>query len=111
MNRDSSCSRIQWYAASASWLSVRSMIPLIALFCLLAPVAANANPYLAKPGEPPVSIHVATCAVSGGFTHLYTALANALFDKYRLKIDHRFISGTAAKLAALSAHGGRLLSC
>jgi len=111
MNRDSSCSRIQWYAASASWLSVRSMIPLIALFCLLAPVAANANPYLAKPGEPPVSIHVATCAVSGGFTHLYTALDNGLFDKYGIKVDHRFISGSGVNLAALAADEIQFLYC
>jgi hypothetical protein len=41
-----------------------------------------ANPYLAKPGERSTSIRIATCAVSGGFAHLYTALENNLFEKY-----------------------------
>ena len=48
------------------------MIPLIALFCLLAPVAANANPYLAKPGEPPVSIHPVVAKAIDWVLHLQT---------------------------------------
>ena len=81
MNRNSSYSRIQWYAGLSSWLPARRIILMMALLCLMVPAAAKANPYLSKPGEPPVSVHVATCAVSGGFTHLYTALDNGLFDK------------------------------
>ena len=46
---------------------------------LSAPLFATANPYLAKPGEAPVSVKVATCAIAGGFVHLYTALDNGLF--------------------------------
>jgi hypothetical protein len=49
---------------------------------LLVSFNASANPYLAKPGERTVSLRVSTCAVSGGFVHLYTALDNGLFDKY-----------------------------
>jgi len=43
---------------------------------------AHANPYLAKPGEPVVKARVGTCAVTGGFVHLYAALDNRLFEKY-----------------------------
>ncbi|MCE3243720.1 MAG: hypothetical protein K0Q83_4227, partial [Deltaproteobacteria bacterium] len=44
------------------------------LISLLLASSAWANPYLAKPGEKPLSMRVSTCAVSGGFVHLYTAL-------------------------------------
>ena len=54
---------------------------LTGLCGLMLPVTAGANPYLAKPGEATANVHVATCAVSGGFIHLYTALDNGLFDK------------------------------
>ncbi|HSQ12620.1 MAG TPA: hypothetical protein VLM90_06365, partial [Candidatus Deferrimicrobium sp.] len=43
---------------------------------------AHANPYIAKPGEAPLRLRIATCAVSGGFMHLYAALENGLFNKY-----------------------------
>lgn len=42
---------------------------------------AHANPYLAKPGEAPIRLRIATCAVSGGFVHLYTATDSGLFTK------------------------------
>src|SRR5678815_5791584 len=71
----------------------------------------RANPYLAKPGEAPTTVHVATCAVSGGFIHLYTAMDNGLFDKYGLKVDNKFISGSAMNLAALSADEVQFLYC
>ncbi|MDF3036402.1 MAG: hypothetical protein K0S28_1676, partial [Paucimonas sp.] len=44
------------------------------LISFLLAANALANPYLAKPGEKPLSMRVSTCAVSGGFVHLYTAL-------------------------------------
>jgi ABC-type nitrate/sulfonate/bicarbonate transport system substrate-binding protein len=78
---------------------------------LIAPAAATANPYLAKPGEPALMAHVATCANSGGFIHLYTAIDSGLFDKYGLKVDQRFISGSAMNLAALSADEVQFLYC
>jgi ABC-type nitrate/sulfonate/bicarbonate transport system substrate-binding protein len=64
---------------------------------------ARANPYLAKAGERPVHVRIATCAVSGGFAHLYTALENRLFEPYGLKVEHVFIRGSSASLAALMA--------
>jgi hypothetical protein len=45
--------------------------------------SAFANPYLAKVGERSTSIRIATCAVSGGFVHLYAAIENNLFEKSR----------------------------
>jgi ABC-type nitrate/sulfonate/bicarbonate transport system substrate-binding protein len=72
------------------------------LFLVLSPVAF-ANPYLPKAGERPTSLRVSTCAVSGGFVHLYTALDNGLFDKYGLKLENIFIRGSAQNLAALPA--------
>src|ERR1044071_8418748 len=72
---------------------------------------AFANPYLAKPGERPTSIRIATCAVSGGFAHLYTALENHLFDKYGFKMEHVSIRGSGASLAALMADEIQFLYC
>ena len=70
-----------------------------------------ANPYLAKPGERPMPIRIATCAVSGGFTHLYTALDNNLFDKYGFRMEHVYIRGSGPSLAALSADEIQFLFC
>ncbi len=75
------------------------------------PSRAAANPYLAKQGEAPVNIRVATCAVSGGFIHLYTALDNGLFDKYGIKANHIYIRGSGISLAALSADEIQFLYC
>ena len=68
-----------------------------------------ANPYLAKPGERPVPIRIATCAVSGGFTHLYAALDNNLFDKYGFKMEHVYIRGSGPSLSGprLASVAGR----
>jgi NitT/TauT family transport system substrate-binding protein len=83
----------------------------LALCAVGAPAPASANPYLPKAGEAPLTVRVATCAVSGGFVHLYTALDNGLFDKYGLKVDHNFISGSAMNLAALSTDEVQFLYC
>jgi len=72
---------------------------------------AEANPYLARSGERPVPLRIATCAVSGGFAHLYTALENNLFDKYGFKIEHVFIRGSTSALAALYADEIQFLYC
>ena len=74
-------------------------------------VSARANPFLAKSGEAPMTVQVATCAVSGGFLHLYTAIDNGIFDKYAIKVEHKFISGSAMNLAALSADEVSFLYC
>ncbi|HEU4342547.1 MAG TPA: ABC transporter substrate-binding protein [Candidatus Binatia bacterium] len=89
------------------------MMGLVAfLFAFL--VAADslfANPYVAKPGERPTSLRISTCAVSGGFIHLYTALDNGLFDKYGLKFEHIYIGGSGPNLAALSGDETQFLYC
>jgi ABC-type nitrate/sulfonate/bicarbonate transport system substrate-binding protein len=78
---------------------------------LLSTAVAEANPYLARLGERQIKIRIATCAVSGGFAHLYTALENNLFDKYGFKIEHVFIRGSSAALSALSADEIKFLYC
>jgi ABC-type nitrate/sulfonate/bicarbonate transport system substrate-binding protein len=84
---------------------------LVTLYGFMPLTTANANPFLAKAGEAPITVQVATCAVSGGFVHLYTAIDNGLFDKYGIKVDHRFISGSAMNLAALSSDEVSFLYC
>lgn len=85
---------------------------LLTLIFLLGRVAfAQVNPYLARPGERPINIRIATCAVSGGFAHLYTALENNLFEKYGFKMEHVFIRGSGPALAALMADEIQFLYC
>jgi hypothetical protein len=73
---------------------------------------ARANPYLAKPGETPVSVFAATCATSGGFIHMYTALDQNLFAKYGLAVKHVVIrTGTNINLAALATDKIQFLYC
>jgi len=87
-------------------------LALLALILLSGrPAFAQVNPYLARPGERPISIRIATCAVSGGFAHLYTALENNLFDKYGFKMEHVFIRGSGPALAALMADEIQFLYC
>ena len=80
------------------------------LFCLVSS-SAIANHYLPKPGERPLSMRISTCAVSGGFMHLYTALDNGLFDKYGLKFENIFIRGSAQNLAALASDEVQFTYC
>jgi ABC-type nitrate/sulfonate/bicarbonate transport system substrate-binding protein len=77
----------------------------------LIPSIAIANPYLAKPGESPISMRISTCAVSGGFVHLYTALDNDLFDKYGLKFENVFIRGSGPNLTALAGDEVQFTYC
>lgn len=85
---------------------------LLALLLVLFGVGeTNANPYLAKANEPAVRLRIATCAVSGGFIHLYTALENGLFNKYGLTLEHIYIQASAPSLAALSADEIQFLYC
>jgi NitT/TauT family transport system substrate-binding protein len=78
---------------------------------LLAPVSALANPYLAKPGERPINLRIGTCAVTGGFVHLYAALDYGLFDKYGIKFEQIYIRGSAPALAALSGNEIQFVYC
>ena len=71
------------------------------MVALLCRHHARANPYLAKPSEP-ATVYVATCAVSGGFIQLYTAIDNNIFEKYGIAIKHVVIrGGTNINLGAL----------
>ena len=83
---------------------------LVALI-FLSETAAVANPYLPKPGEKTLSMRVSTCAVSGGFVHLYTALDYGLFDKYAIKLDNIFIRGSAQNLTALTSDEVQFTYC
>jgi ABC-type nitrate/sulfonate/bicarbonate transport system substrate-binding protein len=89
---------------------VRSLA-IIGLLVLLIPVPAQANPYLAKSGEAPIPIRLATCAISGGFMHLYTALDNHLFDKYGLKPEFLLVRGAGVSVAALTSNELQFLYC
>ena len=72
---------------------------------------ALANPYLAKPGERLLSMRISTCAVSGGFVHLYAAMDNGLFDKYGFKFENVFIRGSSQNLSALAADEVQFTFC
>jgi ABC-type nitrate/sulfonate/bicarbonate transport system substrate-binding protein len=91
--------------------SVRQSLFFAVILLLFLSASADANPYLARPGERHVSVRIATCAVSGGFTHLYTALDNHLFDKYGLKVEQVYIRGSSPALAALAADEIQFLYC
>jgi NitT/TauT family transport system substrate-binding protein len=84
---------------------------LVFFALLLLPYCAAANPYLAKTGETSVTVRVATCAITGGFIHLYSALDNGLFDKYGVKVEFVSIRGSGVALAALAADEIQFLYC
>ncbi len=85
-------------------------LALAAMLCFWSGIV-RANPYIAKPGEAPLRLRIATCSVTGGFVHLYTALENNLFDKYGFKLEHIYIRGTGPSLAALLADEIQFLYC
>ncbi len=91
-------------------MKTRILVALLASL-FLSPRSLLANPYLAKPGERPIPFRIATCAVSGGFVHLYTALDNGLFDKYGLRPEYVYVRGSGPSLAALAADEIQFLFC
>ncbi len=91
-------------------ISILSRAILFLLLCL-TPANSAANPYLAKAGEAPVPIRVATCAISGGFIHLHTALDNRLFDKYGLRPEFLLVRGAGVSVAALTSNELQFLYC
>jgi len=72
---------------------------------------ARANPYLAKPGETVARVRVGTCAVTGGFIHLYAALDNRVFDKYGIGLEHIVLRGGPVAMAALGSDEIQFLYC
>jgi NitT/TauT family transport system substrate-binding protein len=86
-------------------------IKIIAILFSFLPTVALANPYLPKPGDKVLNFRISTCAVSGGFVHLYTALDNGLFDKYKMKFENIFIRGSGPNLSALSGDEVQFTYC
>lgn len=74
-----------------------------------AAAAAAASAGAVPPSRQPV--RVATCAVSGGFLHLYTALEADLFARHGLDVEHVTIRGSSQALAALTANELQFLYC
>jgi len=90
---------------------MKTVTSAIIILVLALPYSARANPYLAKPGEAPTTVRVAACAITGGFIHLYTALDNAVFEKYGMKVEFVSIRGSGISLAALAADEVQFLYC
>jgi len=84
---------------------------IVACLFSLVPSVSFANPYLPKPGEKILNFRISTCAVSGGFIHLYTALDNGLFDKYGMKFENIFIRGSGPNLSALAGDEVQFTYC
>ena len=84
---------------------------LIPLQLLMTTALAEANPYLAKPGEKPVAIRMSNCAVSGGFTHMYAAVDARLLEKYGLRTELIYIQGSGPGLTALTTNEIQFLYC
>jgi ABC-type nitrate/sulfonate/bicarbonate transport system substrate-binding protein len=82
----------------------------IAVVCGVSDVG-YANPYLARPGEPVAKVRIGTCAVTGGFIHLYAALDNRLFDRYGINAEHVVVRGGSVAIAALAADEINFLYC
>jgi NitT/TauT family transport system substrate-binding protein len=82
---------------------------VIALILAAAPV--RANPYLPRPGEAPIAARVGTCAITGGFIHLYSALYNGIFEKYGIKLEHISLRGGVVSLAALTTDEIQFVYC
>ncbi len=68
-------------------------IPAI-LLALLCTAPSFASHYLPKPGEKPINIRIGTCAITGGFVHLYAGQDYGIFEKYGLKTESIFIRGS-----------------
>jgi ABC-type nitrate/sulfonate/bicarbonate transport system substrate-binding protein len=83
----------------------------IAIILSFATGSVTANSYLPKPGEAPIAARVGTCAITGGFIHLYSALHNGLFNKYGIKVEHISLRGGVVSLAALTADEIQFVYC
>jgi NitT/TauT family transport system substrate-binding protein len=91
--------------------NIRFCLGIIAIVLSFAAGAVMANPYLPKPGEPPIVARVGSCAITGGFIHLYSALNNGLFNKYGIKVEHISLRGGVVSMAALSADEIQFVYC
>src|SRR4030095_10991451 len=94
--------------------TVRNVSVAVTFFTVLVNVPGeftHANPYLAKAGEPVIKARVGTCAVTGGFIHLYTAFDNPVFDKYGITPEHVVLRGGVVAMAALASDEIQFLYC
>ena len=73
---------------------LRILLGLAAL--IVANGRAYANPYLPRSGEAAIKARFGTCAVTGGFMHLYAALDHRLFEKYGIEPEHVVVRGEKA---------------
>src|SRR6266542_4031948 len=64
---------------------------------LIVPPSSFANPYLHKPGERLTTLRISTCAVSGGFVHLYAALDNGPIRQVWPETREHFYPGKRPK--------------
>lgn len=78
-----------------------------------APTSRSAaeNPYLAKPGEAPVPVKAAWCAVSAGFVQLFVARDFDIFSKYGLAVQTTGFNDSQTALAALQSGEIDFLFC
>jgi ABC-type nitrate/sulfonate/bicarbonate transport system substrate-binding protein len=83
---------------------------VLAFICATAQFT-HANPYLAKAGEPMIKVRVGTCAVTGGFIHLYAALDSRVLDKYGIGVEHVVLRGGPVAMAALGSDEIQFLYC
>lgn len=95
--------RFMSFRWTAFWLDLLLSLSIAAI--------VEANPYLPKPSDSPVTVRAAACAVTGGFVHLYAALDYGLFEKYGLKVEFVAIRGGAVSMAALAADEIQFLYC
>src|SRR5207342_31670 len=58
-----------------------------------------------------IRARVGTCAVTGGFIHLYAALNNRIFDKYGIHAEHVVLRGGVVAMAALGSDEIQFLYC
>ncbi len=91
-------------------MKIRILVALL-LSLLLSPGGLLANPYLAKPGDHPVTLRIATCAVSGGMGQVYVLRDYGLFNKYGLRVEDVYIRGSDVSLAALASDEIQALYC
>ena len=90
---------------------VWSALLLLGTLAIIDRNAALGNPYLAKAGDAPIKIRIGTCAITGGFIHLYAALDHRLFDKYGIQAEHVVVRGGAIAAAGLGADEINFLYC
>jgi ABC-type nitrate/sulfonate/bicarbonate transport system substrate-binding protein len=98
----------------AAIYTARDVSVALTIFTVLVNVPGeftHANPYLAKAGEPVIKARVGTCAVTGGFIHLYSALNNRIFDKYGINAEHVVLRGGVVAMAALGSDEIQFLYC